>query len=344
MGVWGSVAATVVACVLAFAPATAEARRIVVVGLAATEGVSAADADRLGIAVAAATRDRGHEVLTPAEAAAAIDERIPGCSTSRRPSCWATAAGALGHEIVISGRVARDARTAELSISLEAIDTESVRAVAEASHHAAGQAPEELDALARAVTGTLLDALPVPRRRARLSVTSEPAGAAVTVNSRLMGETPWAGEVTEGPATLLVELEGHVPQSRSFSLQADEAQEVHVALAESGEGGGRRRRGPHAFDLLDGVLVGVAGLGIGGGMTVVLASIAPGDECVGKPDAGGQCEFNSEPGNLWPWAGAIAVGVAAAAVMLVRLALGEVLPVQPAVDPQARTVGVSGRF
>lgn len=349
-GVRGGLAAAVaclLALALALAPATAEARRIVVVGLAATGSVSSADAERLGNAIAAATRERGHEVLAPAEAAAAIDGRIPGCSASRRPSCWATAARALGHEIVISGRIARDAATAELSISIEAIDTESVRAVAEASHHAAAQAPEELDALARAVAGTLLDALPAPRRRARLSVTSQPSGAAVTVNSRLMGETPWAGEVTEGPTTLLVELEGHAPQSRSFSLQADEVQEVHVELAERGGGGGGgrgRRRGPHAFDLVDSVLLGVAGVGVLGGTSVLVASALPGEECVGEPDAAGECPRTRRAANVWPLAGAIALGVAAGAAVLVRLVLGDPLPVAPTADAEAGTVGVVGHF
>lgn len=336
--VWAAIAVSLLI------PAAAQARKIVVVGLAATEGVTPAEAARIGEAVAAATRDRGHEVLAPTAAAAAIDERIPGCSASRRPSCWATAARALGNEIVVSGRVARDPRSGELSVSLEAVDTESVRAVAEASHQAAGQAPEELDALARAVTTTLLDALPAPRRRARLSVTSEPSGAAVTINSRLMGETPWTGEVSEGPCTLLVELEAHTPQSRSFSLQADEVQEVHVALAESDGAGARRRRGPHAFDALDGALLGVAGVGVLGGALVAIVSVTPGEECVGEPDASGECRRVREAGNLWPWAGAIAVGVAAGAVVLVRLALGDALPVTPTVDTEARTVGVTGQF
>lgn len=313
--VWAAIAVSLLI------PAAAQARKIVVVGLAATEGVTPAEAARIGEAVAAATRDRGHEVLAPT-----------------------AAARALGNEIVVSGRVARDPRSGELSVSLEAVDTESVRAVAEASHQAAGQAPEELDALARAVTTTLLDALPAPRRRARLSVTSEPSGAAVTINSRLMGETPWTGEVSEGPCTLLVELEAHTPQSRSFSLQADEVQEVHVALAESDGAGARRRRGPHAFDALDGALLGVAGVGVLGGALVAIVSVTPGEECVGEPDASGECRRVREAGNLWPWAGAIAVGVAAGAVVLVRLALGDALPVTPTVDTEARTVGVTGQF
>jgi hypothetical protein len=285
--------------------------------------VSAADAARIGTAVAAATRERGHEVLSPDDAAVAIDERQPGCIASRRPSCWATAARALGHEIVVSGRVSRDARTSELSVSLEAIDTESVRAVAQASHHASGASPQELDALSRAVTSTLLDPLPAPRRRARLSVTSEPSGAAITINSRLVGQTPWNGEVTEGPTTLLVEREGCVPQSRSFSLQAEEVQEVHVSLEIIVTPG--RARGPHTFDALDGVLLGVAGVGILGGAAVTIASVLPGDECVGHPDDSGECRYERQAGNLWPWAGVIAAGIAAGGVVA-ALCLGRRAP------------------
>lgn len=338
---WGAIVAGMLVIVSA---QNADARTIVVVGLAAAEGVSANEAERLGNAVAAAARERGHEVLSPAEAATAIDARTPGCISSRRPSCWASACRAMGQEIVVSGRVARDPRTGELSITLEAIDTESVRAVAEASHRAVGASPEELDALARAVTSTLLDALPAPRRRARLSVTSDPSGAAITINSRLVGECPWSGEVTEGPTTVLVELEGHVPQSRTFSLQADEVQEVHVSLAVDVGAGGGRRRGPHHLDGLDAVLLGTAGVGILGGTAVVIASIAPADECVGEPDPSGECPRVRQAGNLWPWAGVIGVGIAAGILVGVRYIIGDALPVQPMVDAEARTLGIAGQF
>lgn len=323
---------------------TAEARSIVVVPLAAADGVSAADAQRIGDAVAAAVRDRGHEVLAPGEAATAIDGHTPGCVASRRPSCWATACRALGHELVVSGRVSRDPTTADVSITLEAIDTETVRSVAEASHRAVGTTPEELDALARAVASTLLDALPAPRRRARLSVTSEPAGAAVTVNGHLMGQTPWNGEVPEGPTTLLVEREACVPQSRTFSLAPDEVQEVHVALAPDEGAASRRARGPHHLDAVDAVLLGVAGVGIVGGGLVALASVAPGDECVGRPDAAGECARIRRTGNLWPWAAVMGAGVAAGAVVVLRLILGDRLPVQPSVDARAGTIGIAGQF
>ena len=325
--------------------AAADARSIVVIPLAAGDGVGPEDAAQLGDAVAAAVRARGHEVLGPADAARAIDERTPGCVASRRPSCWASAAREMGNELVVSGRVARDTRTNDLSVNLEAIDVESVRVVAEASHHAVGTTRDEVAALARAVASTLLDALPAPRRRARLSITSEPSGAAVTVNSRLMGQTPWNGEVPEGPTTLLVEVEGCEPQSRSFSLQADEVQEVHVELAPEADGQGhRRRRGPHRFDIADGLLTGVAAVGILGGGAVVVASLAPGDECVGQKDPRGECERVERNGNLWPWAGVIGGGVLAGAIVLVRYAIGDRAPVQPTADLQAGTVGIAGRF
>ena len=92
------------------------------------------------------------------------------------------------------------------------------------------------------------------------------------------------------------------------------------------------------------MLLGVAGVGVIGGGGVALASVAPGDECVGRVGVGGECERVRQAGNLWPWAAVMGAGVVAGAVVVVRLLLGDALPVQPTVDAQARTIGVAGQF
>src|SRR6185503_19716052 len=85
-------------------PGVAAGRSVVVVPLAAGEGVTPEEAQSVGDVLAAAIRERGHEVLGPADATRALDRDEPGCVASRRPSCWARGARTLGSDVVVSGR------------------------------------------------------------------------------------------------------------------------------------------------------------------------------------------------------------------------------------------------
>ena len=66
---------------------------------------------------------------------------------------------------------------------------------------------------------------------ARLTVTSVPPGASVTVNGTLRGTTPAeVDRLPTGESELVVESEGYFAQRQKFKLQAGDAQRIHVAL------------------------------------------------------------------------------------------------------------------
>jgi hypothetical protein len=65
----------------------------------------------------------------------------------------------------------------------------------------------------------------------QLTVLSDPEGAAVTLDGRPMGLTPWTSEVAPGSHALVLSLDGHAPEARTVALAADHAQDVVITLS-----------------------------------------------------------------------------------------------------------------
>jgi tetratricopeptide (TPR) repeat protein len=62
----------------------------------------------------------------------------------------------------------------------------------------------------------------------RVSVTSNPAGATVAIDDRVVGTTPYAGKIGPGPHRIDVRKSGHRPVSRDLTLA--EAQQTELVL------------------------------------------------------------------------------------------------------------------
>jgi tetratricopeptide (TPR) repeat protein len=64
----------------------------------------------------------------------------------------------------------------------------------------------------------------------QVSVRSEPSGAELRIDERVVGTTPWAGELAPGTHRLTVNLEGYSELSRAFELPALESLDVELRL------------------------------------------------------------------------------------------------------------------
>jgi hypothetical protein len=65
----------------------------------------------------------------------------------------------------------------------------------------------------------------------QLSVTSEPAGAIVSIGGRAVGLTPWAGELQPGQHEVELTLAGHATQRARVTLAAERSSELALKLA-----------------------------------------------------------------------------------------------------------------
>lgn len=70
----------------------------------------------------------------------------------------------------------------------------------------------------------------------QLTVSSEPSGATVRVDGRLVGTTPWTGELAPGKHQLVVSKSGHAEQSRAVDLPLAKATYVELSLPEQSLG------------------------------------------------------------------------------------------------------------
>ena len=71
---------------------------------------------------------------------------------------------------------------------------------------------------------------PKVARVARLEVTSEPAGARLTVDGMPVGETPWSGELEPGGHRVIAELSGYQITEREIILTAGQARHLSLTL------------------------------------------------------------------------------------------------------------------
>lgn len=313
----------------------AQARSIAMVPLATAGPFESEETFLVGEAIAAALRERGHDVLGPVETAERIEARSPGCIAAATVECWTEAALQIAREVVLHARLRRDAPGSEVSLELSAWDSAGRRTIARVTRSGGRGSRSELVALARTVASALSDSLPERPRHARLRVSSSPSGASVFVGGVLVGRTPWSDEVPQGRTSVRLELAGHRPAARDVTLAAGQTETLVVDLGPSIPVEAPVRV-PHRLDLLDAVLGTVAVLGVVGGTAIVVASVAPGDVCSdgGLVDDEGDCQYRERAGNLWPAAGLIGVGLIAGVVVFARIMAGD--------SPEASEAGRNG--
>jgi len=75
-----------------------------------------------------------------------------------------------------------------------------------------------------------LEAALAQRGVQQLSVRSEPSGASLRIDGRLVGTTPWTGELPPGKHWAAVSLPGQPEASREFELEAERALDLELAL------------------------------------------------------------------------------------------------------------------
>jgi tetratricopeptide (TPR) repeat protein len=64
----------------------------------------------------------------------------------------------------------------------------------------------------------------------QVSIFSAPAGAAVTVDGRAVGATPWTGEIAPGRHIVVLKHEGYPDAAKEFVLASDRSMDIDVAL------------------------------------------------------------------------------------------------------------------
>jgi hypothetical protein len=84
--------------------------------------------------------------------------------------------------------------------------------------------------VSRAVSTTIASAPVPPVAMGRLSLTSSPAGADVTVDGESVGTTPWRGELTEGEHRIQVTRPGYSPVEQRVSVSPGETLERSLQL------------------------------------------------------------------------------------------------------------------
>lgn len=100
--------------------------------------------------------------------------------------------------------------------------------------------------------------------KATIHVVSDPTGATVRVDGRVVGETPLDAEVDPGAHEISVHKDGFADTTQSLDVAADEERALQLELV-------RERKGPGLWRILgwSGVGVGVAAVGTGIGLLIV---------------------------------------------------------------------------
>ena len=69
----------------------------------------------------------------------------------------------------------------------------------------------------------------------QLTVSSEPSGAAVSIDGAAVGNTPWTGEIAPGRHRLRISLRGYAPLVRMVDLASTRARDLDFRLARTTE-------------------------------------------------------------------------------------------------------------
>jgi hypothetical protein len=117
----------------------------------------------------------------------------------------------------------------ELKLKLEALDTSVTERAAQAERTCSGCGPSQAgDETVTLTSQVLTDALTRPR--GTIVVRSQPEGAEVVLDGRLLGLTPLRRTVWAGNHTLQLRKDGLLPASRDVSLTAGQLQTVDQTL------------------------------------------------------------------------------------------------------------------
>ena len=283
--------------------------------LRATAGAEAQAAVREGLAA------EGYEVrVLPADACIdppCISEVLAdeGVAFAAFVSVWASATDDAAQQVQVVLRTPRDTTYEHESLIHDGVAAAARQALAAALSNSAGA------------------------RRVALRISSEPQGAALSVNGNPSGTTPTTLDLSVGTHTVTASLMGYHPMSRRLQLTADRS--VHFRLqpdeAAAAENGSTARRRPSLWNyLLGGGLV-----VIGGGLLVPpLRTLARNGECASRCDEPAEAKRYRFGGRS---IALLSVGAAAVVGGALVLALRP-LRVSVAASPSSAAVTVEGRF
>ena len=69
----------------------------------------------------------------------------------------------------------------------------------------------------------------------QLTISSEPSGAAVSIDGAAVGNTPWTGEIAPGRHRIRISLKGYAPLVRMVDLAGTRARDLDFRLARTTE-------------------------------------------------------------------------------------------------------------
>jgi hypothetical protein len=82
----------------------------------------------------------------------------------------------------------------------------------------------------------------------QVSVFSTPAGATLTLDQKVVGQTPWTGEIAPGRHIAIFKATGYPDTAKEFVLTSDRAMDLDVALSTTGAGSGATTLVPKPAD------------------------------------------------------------------------------------------------
>lgn len=283
--------------------------------LRATAGAEAQAAVREGLA------EEGYEVrVLPPDACIdppCITEalREEGVAFAAFVSVWASATDDSAQQVQVVLRTPRDTTYEHESLVNDGVATAARQALAAALSNSTGA------------------------RRVALRVTSEPAGAALSVNGNPSGTTPTTLDLSVGTHTVTASLMGYHPASRRLELTAD--RNLHFRLRPDGTSSAAESPSEGERVSVVNYLLGGGLVLIGGGLlTRSFVALGRDGECKSRCDSASSAQVYDFGGRS---IALLAVGAAAVVGGVVVLALRP-LRVSASAGPTSASVTVEGRF
>lgn len=207
-----------------------EARQgIVVWRIEKKQGVSEEEIDSIsGFVASEVERHSGGKVISESDIETIFkgEEKKQQCGADSS-SCLAEIGAALGVPEVVAGDLGRVGNF--WFLNLKRIDVRNATVIKRASRNVEG----DINVLIRVLPGAVAELFGKEIARAnmgRLSLISDPAGAAVTLDGKTVGSTPFEAELPAGGHTLVVELEGFENTERSVTVEKEKKVDVSVTL------------------------------------------------------------------------------------------------------------------
>jgi hypothetical protein len=257
-------------------------------------------------------------------------------------SCWIALAQATSSTHVVQATLSVEDRDYDVRADLIDGRTGEVIATVERACDICGS--EELATTVEDVGDALRRKLAAQRQEPPvLVITSAPAGAAVTLDGKMLGTTPLTVEVAAGSHDIEVGMRDHITQRRRLAFVDGVRQEWKVELVDVPRDDRRTRR-PLRTAGWAAIGVGIAGVGVGVGLAV-LDEDPIRSRCSGaNVDVEGNCKYRYDT---------LAGGIASAVIGAAALGTGIALVVVDrrkhrertvAVMPTLRGLALSGRF